>query len=343
MKRERIISSGAIDHEEELNFLSLRPKELDDYIGQKSLVDKMRLSITAARQRDEPHEHILFYGPPGLGKTTLAHILAKEMGANIISTSGPTLTRAGDLMGILTNLTRGDVLFIDEIHRLNPVVEEFIYPALEDFRVEFLIDKGAFSRVINMPLKQFTLVGATTRVGLLSAPLRDRFGIYHHIDFYEVEELQQVVKRSARLLGLRIDDAGALVIGRRSRGTPRIANRLLRRVRDYSQVKGDGTVDGELAEKALTMEGVDDIGLDSLDRSYLKVIIEYYNGGPVGLETIATTLNEESDTLVDMVEPFMLKIGLVQRTRQGRVATDTAYRHLGITKGDTSNPQESLF
>jgi Holliday junction DNA helicase RuvB len=343
MKRERIISPEAAGPEEEKTFLSLRPEILDDYIGQKNLVDKMRLSIAAARQRDEPHEHMLFYGPPGLGKTTLAHILAKEMGANIVSTSGPTLTRSGDLMGILTNLKHGDVLFIDEIHRLNPVVEEFIYPALEDFRVEFLIDKGAFSRVINMPLKQFTMVGATTRAGMLSAPLRDRFGIYHHIDFYEVVDLQKVAIRSAGLLKVKIDEEGALVIGQRSRGTPRIANRLLRRVRDYCQIKGDGTIDAEVARKALNMEGIDNIGLDKLDRDYLKIIIDFYGGGPVGLEAIATTLNEESDILVDMVEPFLLKIGLIQRTRQGRIATDAAYKHLGIDKGGKSNPQESLF
>jgi Holliday junction DNA helicase RuvB len=343
MKRERIIAPEAASRDEERNFLSLRPQVLDDYIGQKNLVAKMRLSIAAARQRGEPHEHMLFHGPPGLGKTTLAHILAREMEAGVISTSGPTLTRAGDLMGILTNLKRGDVLFIDEIHRLNPVVEEFIYPALEDFRVEFLIDKGAFSRVVNMPLKQFTLVGATTRVGLLSAPLRDRFGIYHHIDFYEVADLQQIVIRSARLMEVEIDEKGALIIGRRSRGTPRIANRLLRRVRDYCQIKGDGTITGEVAEKALAMEEIDQIGLDKLDRSYIKVIIDYYRGGPVGLETIATTLNEESDTLVDVVEPFLLKIGLIQRTRQGRVATEAAYKHLGIEQGGRSDSQQSLF
>jgi len=343
MKRDRIISPEQINPEEEKTFLSLRPTVLDDYIGQKRLVDKLRLSIAAARQRGEPHEHILFYGPPGLGKTTLAHILSKEMEANIISTSGPSLTRSGDLMGILTNLKHGDILFIDEIHRLNPIVEEFIYPALEDFRVEFLIDKGAFSRAINMPLKQFTLIGATTRAGLLSAPLRDRFGIYHHIDFYNVEDLKLVALRSAGLLGVEIDEAGAEEIGRRSRGTPRIANRLLRRVRDYCQIKGDGVIDAEIARKALDMEGIDTLGLDKVDRSYLKVIINYYNGGPVGLETIATTLNEESDTLVDMVEPFLLKIGFVQRTRQGRMAADSAYKHLGMKKGGQSHQQESLF
>ncbi|MCK5125402.1 MAG: Holliday junction branch migration DNA helicase RuvB [candidate division Zixibacteria bacterium] len=343
MKRERIVSPESATPEEEKTFLSLRPTALDECIGQKNLLDKMRLSIEAAQRRQEPHEHMLFYGPPGLGKTTLANILAKEMGANIVSTSGPTLTRSGDLMGILTNLKHGDVLFIDEIHRLNPVVEEFIYPALEDFRVEFLIDKGAFSRVINMPLKQFTMVGATTRAGMLSAPLRDRFGIYHHIDFYEDGDLAEIATRSANLLKVDIDNAGAAVIGQRSRGTPRIANRLLRRVRDYCQVKGDGFINADIAKKALQLEGIDKIGLDKLDRSFIKIIIDYYKGGPVGIETIATTLNEESDTLVDMVEPYLLKIGLIQRTRQGRIATAKAYDHLGIKRGETSGPQESLF
>lgn len=343
MKRERILSPEAVNREEERNLRSLRPTMLDEYVGQKDLVAKLRLSIEAASRRGEPHEHVLFYGPPGLGKTTLAHIIAREMGADIVTTSGPTLTRSGDLMGVLTNLKRGDVLFIDEIHRLNPVVEEFIYPAMEDFKVEFLVDKGAFARAINMPLKQFTLIGATTRAGLLTAPMRDRFGIYHHIDFYEVEDLRRIAKRSAGLFKVGIDDEAALIIGQRSRGTPRIANRLLRRVRDYSEVKADGAITADLARKGLEMEGIDRIGLDKLDRSYLKVIIDYYNGGPVGLETIATTLNEESDTLVDMVEPYLLKIGYVQRTRQGRIATESSYEHLGIKKGGTSGPQESLF
>lgn len=343
MKRERIIGAEAVSPEEEQTFQSLRPTVLDEYIGQKDLVGKLRLSIEAARQRSEPHEHVLFYGPPGLGKTTLANIIAKEMGAHLVATSGPTLTRSGDLMGILTNLQRGDVLFIDEIHRLNPMVEEFIYPAMEDFRVEFIIDKGAFSRVINMPLKQFTLVGATTRAGLLTSPLRDRFGIFHHIDFYEPDELQQIVLRSAKLLEVGIDEPAALAIGKRSRGTPRVANRLLRRVRDYTQVKGDGTISAALAESALDMEGIDKAGLDKLDRSYLKIIIDYYQGGPVGIETIATTLNEESDTLVDVIEPYLLKIGFVQRTRQGRIVTENAYRHLGLKKGQPRDPQASLF
>lgn len=343
MKRERVISPDVVSVEEERNFLSLRPAILDEYIGQSELVAKLRLSMQAARQRQEPHEHVLFYGPPGLGKTTLANILSKEMQVNIVCTSGPTLTRSGDLMGILTNLQRGDILFIDEIHRLNPVVEEFIYPAMEDFRVEFLVDKGAFSRAISVPLKQFTLVGATTRVGLLSAPLRDRFGILHHIDFYEADDLRRIVERSARLLNVGIDEPAALAVAKRSRGTPRVANRLLRRVRDYCQVNGHGSIDVNLAQEALTVEGIDRIGLDKLDRDYLKVIIDYYHGGPVGLEAIAMTLNEESDTLADVIEPYLLKIGYVQRTRQGRAATESAYEHLGVKKGKPSDPQANLF
>jgi Holliday junction DNA helicase RuvB len=342
MNRERIITGQAGTTEEEKAFLSLRPESFAEYVGQKKLVEKLRLSVQACRQRGEPHEHVLFYGPPGLGKTTLAHIIAHELNADIICTSGPSLTRSGDLMGILTNLKQGDVLFIDEIHRLNPVVEEFIYPAMEDFRVEFVLDKGAFSRVMNMPLKRFTMVGATTRAGLLSAPLRDRFGIYHHIDFYDTDDLKKIVQRSAKLLGVTIDSEGAAVIARRSRGTPRIANRLLRRVRDFTEVKADGVITADLAQKALSLEGIDEVGLDKLDRRYLSVIVDYYKGGPVGLEALASTLNEESDTLVDMVEPFLLKIGFVQRTRQGRVISDVAMKHLGRSTGK-DNSQQSLF
>jgi Holliday junction DNA helicase RuvB len=298
--------------------------------------------LEAAKGRNEAVEHILLYGPPGLGKTTLAHIIANEMGSRIISTSGPALQRAGDLMGILTNLNEGDVLFIDEIHRLSSVIEEFVYPAMEDFKVDFVVDKGAFAKVINVPLKRFTLVGATTRAGMLSAPFRDRFGLYYHIDFYPPEELEEVVLRSAKLLEIEVDRGAARVVSGRARGTPRIANRLLRRVRDYAAVKGKGSVDEEIAIKALDAEGVDSAGLDNLDRKLLQIIIDYYKGGPVGIEALAATLNEEVDTLVDMVEPYLLKIGFVQRTKRGRVASAEAARHLGLrSPGDRS--QQSLF
>jgi Holliday junction DNA helicase RuvB len=264
------------------------------------------------------------------------------MDARIIATSGPSLQRTGDLMGILTNLAEGDVLFIDEIHRLSPIIEEFIYPAMEDFKVDFVVDKGAFAKVINIPLKRFTLVGATTRAGMLSAPLRDRFGLYYHLDFYPVDELKEIVTRSASLLDIEIDAAAAEVVSSRSRGTPRIANRLLRRVRDYAAVKGNGQIDSEIAAKALEAEGIDTVGLDPLDRKLLQVIIEYYKGGPVGIEALAATLSEEADTLVDMVEPYLLKIGYVQRTKRGRMASADAARHLGLTL-DADRSQGNLF
>ena len=341
MSRERIVSGEIISPEEESFILSLRPKKLDEYIGQKKLKEKLRVSVEAARQRGEACEHTLFYGPPGLGKTTLAHIIANEMGSSLVSTSGPSLSRTGDLMGILTNLKDGDVLFIDEIHRLSPAIEEFIYPAMEDFKVDFVVDKGAFAKVINIPLKRFTLIGATTRAGLLSPPLRDRFGLYYHIDFYPPEELKEIVSRSAKLLDVAIDDESALEIARRSRGTPRVANRLLRRVRDFVQVKGNGNIIIELARKALDAEGIDSLGLDNLDRKFLKVIIEYYKGGPVGIEALGATLSEEIDTLVDVVEPYLLKIGFLQRTKRGRMVSNEAVRHLGL-KIDKSD-QQTLF
>ncbi|MFQ5606975.1 MAG: Holliday junction branch migration DNA helicase RuvB [Candidatus Zixiibacteriota bacterium] len=347
MGRERVVTGQSISADEDLVNYSLRPGCLAEYIGQKVLREKLQVALTAARKRGEPCEHVLLYGPPGLGKTTLAHIIASEMDAKLVATSGPALTRTGDMMGILTNLNQGDVLFIDEIHRLNPAIEEFIYPAIENFKVDFVVDKGAFAKVINVPLKQFTLVGATTRAGLLSAPLRDRFGLFYHLDFYPPEELAQIALRSAKLLETEIDRDSARTISERSRGTPRIANRLLRRVRDYASVKSDGTVTPELATLALEQEGIDSTGLDPLDRRLLEVILEYYKGGPVGIEALAATLSEEIDTLVDMVEPYLLKIGFLQRSPRGRLATERACRHLGrslpAAVGAANDAQESLF
>ncbi len=342
MSRERIVSGSQVESDENSLHLTLRPKRLSDYIGQRQLREKLEVTLNAARGRGEAVEHILFYGPPGLGKTTLAHIIAGESSSRIVATAGPALQRTGDLMGILTNLNERDILFIDEIHRLSPVIEEFIYPAMEDFKVDFVVDKGAFAKVINVPLKHFTLIGATTRAGLLSAPLRDRFGLYYHIDFYPPEELQEIVHRSAKLLETQIEPGAAQTIALRSRGTPRIANRLLRRVRDYADVKADGAITAEVASSALDAEGVDSLGLDSLDRKLLQVIIEYYHGGPVGIEALGATLNEEIDTLVDMVEPYLLKIGFVQRTKRGRVASPEAARHVGLSL-PSGAAQERLF
>ncbi|MEW5796639.1 MAG: Holliday junction branch migration DNA helicase RuvB [Candidatus Zixiibacteriota bacterium] len=341
MGLERIVGGDQLNPDEDLTQYSLRPKTLKEFIGQKELCDKLNVLLEAAQGRNEPVEHMLLYGPPGLGKTTLAHIITHEMNTKIIATSGPALQRAGDLMGILTNLNHGDILFIDEIHRLSAVIEEFIYPAMEDFKVDFVVDKGAFAKVINVPLKRFTLIGATTRAGMLSAPLRDRFGLYYHLDFYPAEDLAEVVLRSAKLLDIAIDSEASKVVAARSRGTPRIANRLLRRVRDYAAVKGDGRVTPEIATTALDVEGIDSAGLDALDRKLLETIIQYYHGGPVGIEALGATLNEEVDTLVDMVEPFLLKIGFVQRTRRGRVVSNEAAKHLGMLL--SNNRQQDLF
>lgn len=337
-KRERLIEQQELDEDRILN-ISLRPTSMKDFIGQKSLMDNLKVSIEAAKKRDEPMEHILFSGPPGLGKTTLAHIIAHEMGTKITATSGPAIERAGDLIGILTNLEHGDVLFIDEIHRLSKVVEEFMYPAMENFQIDFVIDKGPYAKTIKFNLKRFTLIGATTRSGLLTAPLRGRFGIFHHIEFYEPEDLVEIIERSAKLLSVGIDNESAVAIAQRSRGTPRIANRLLRRVRDYAQVKADGNITAQIVEKALKAEGIDKAGLDAISRKVLKTIIEYYNGGPVGIEALAASLNEEADTIVDVVEPFLLKIGFLKRTPRGRTASHLAYEHLGMGK----DKQKELF
>lgn len=330
--------------EEEGGIWNLRPRTLDEYVGQSSVVDNLHIAITAAKNRHEPLEHVLLHGAPGLGKTTLAHIIAAEMGANIITTSGPALEKPKDVMGILSNLETGDVLFIDEIHRLSRVIEEFLYSAMEDFVVDFVLDKGAYAKTLKIPLKRYTLVGATTRAGMLSAPMRDRFGLFAHMDYYSVDELTNVVQRSARLLGVRAEPDGAREIARRARGTPRIANRLLRRVRDYAEVEADGVITRELADIALRREMVDEMGLDKLDRGFLRTIIEFYDGGPVGIEALSATLNEENDTLVDMVEPYLLKIGYLNRTPSGRKATRAAYEHLGIPylAPGTGGPQLTL-
>ena len=327
-------SSPVTRHETEEDtgddLFSLRPSDFNDYVGQDRTVETLRIAIAAAKQRSEPLEHVLFHGPPGLGKTTLAHIIAAEMGTSLTITSGPAMEKGGDLIGMLTHLKRGDILFVDEIHRLPRTTEEFLYPAMEDFAVDFVFDKGIHARCHRYRLNQFVLVGATTRVGLLSAPLRDRFGIFRKFDFYSQKDLARIVSRSAALMGLTIDGTCTLELARRSRGTPRIVNRLLKRVRDYVQVRHGGVITVSAIDDALALEGVDEKGLTGLDRSYLETIIQYYGGGPVGIEAIGATLQEETDTLVDVVEPFLLAEGLLQRTSSGRKATEAAYRHLGV-------------
>lgn len=313
----------------EAEILTLRPERLSEYIGQAEVVETLKIAIEAAKIRNEPLDHVLLHGPPGLGKTTLAHIIAKEMGGNLTVTSGPALEKGAELIGILTHIAQGDVLFVDEIHRMPKQVEEFLYPAMEDFAVDFVFDKGAHARSHRIRLEQFCLVGATTRVGLLSSPLRDRFGIFRSLDFYSEEELVHITLRSSSILGITIDKAGAKELSRRSRGTPRIVNRLLKRVRDYAQVRADGVITVEIVNAALLLEGVDEKGLTDLDRRYLRTVIDYYNGGPVGIEAIAATLQEETDTLVDVVEPYLLKTGMILRTSSGRRAAQSAYIHLG--------------
>jgi Holliday junction DNA helicase RuvB len=324
-----LLSKSKLPMDQDPAIISLRPERLKDYIGQSEVVETLKIAIDAAAQREEPIDHVLMHGPPGLGKTTLAHIIANEIGSRLTVTSGPALEKGGDLIGMLTHLEEGDVLFVDEIHRTPKSVEELLYPAMEDFAVDFVFDKGIHARSHRYRLKRFVLVGATTRVGLLSAALRDRFGIFRNLDFYSDEDLVKIATRSASLLNVTIDNSGTEELSKRSRGTPRIVNRLLRRVRDYAQVKADGNISKQIVEAALSLEGVDAIGLTNLDRQYLRTVIDYYNGGPVGIEAIAATLQEETDTLVDVVEPYLLKIGYILRTSSGRKVSEAAFKHLG--------------
>lgn len=321
---------------------SLRPKQLTDYVGQEKAKENLSIYIKAAKQRGESLDHVLFYGPPGLGKTTLAGIVANEMGVNIRVTSGPAIEKQGDLVAILSNLEQGDVLFIDEIHRLNRTVEEILYPAMEDGKIDIIIGKGPSARSYQLSLPKFTLIGATTRAGQLSAPLRDRFGVILRLEMYTPEELSQIVKRSSKILNIPVDDEGAYQIASRSRGTPRIANRLLKRSRDFAEVKYDGVITAEAAASALNSMEIDELGLDSIDRRLLTTMVKNYNGGPVGLETISAAIGEESVTIEDVYEPYLMQIGFLARTPRGRIVTPAGYKHLGIEKNNTDNSQQSF-
>jgi Holliday junction DNA helicase RuvB len=340
MMEERIVAARAQD--EDAAELSLRPRRLDEYIGQTKVKENLRILLAAAQQRNEALDHILLYGPPGLGKTSLAYVIAAEMSVNIRTTSGPAFERAGDLAAILTNEQARDILFIDEIHRLNRVIEEMLYPAMEDFQVDFVIGKGPSARTLRMNLQRFTIIGATTRLGLISSPLRERFGVHYNLEFYDLEALLQIVTRSAGILKIAIDPDAALEIAQRSRGTPRVANRLLKRVRDYAQVRADGRVTLPVARAALALLEVDERGLDATDYKLLRTIIEKFGGGPVGLDTIAAATSEESDTVEDVYEPYLLQLGFLKRTPRGRVATPLAFAHLGIPQPDLPG-QPRLF
>ena len=341
MSMDRVISPVAGEDEAIQN--TLRPRSLEEFIGQEREKAKLDIAIRAAKGRGEQLDHLLLHGPPGLGKTTLSHIVSHEMGGKLVTTSGPALEKTADLMGMLTNLAEGDVFFIDEIHRTPRVIEEYLYPAMEDFKVDFVLDKGPFAKAIPIPVKRFTLVGATTRAGLLSSPLRDRFGLYFHLDFYAVEDLSRIVTRSAALLGVELGAHSATEIARRSRGTPRIANRLLRRVRDFAQVSNVAMVDVDVVHVSLKLEGVDDMGLDDLDRRYLEMVITRYDGGPVGVSALASTMQQEVDTLEDVVEPYLLHEGFIARTPGGRRATPKAYEHMGLRKTSSRGAQPKLL
>jgi Holliday junction DNA helicase RuvB len=327
---DRMVGAAVTSPLEDVMERALRPKDLEEYVGQAKAREQLEIFIGAARKRGEALDHVLLFGPPGLGKTTLSHIIATELGVNLRQTSGPVLEKPKDLAAILTNLERNDVLFIDEIHRLSPVVEEILYPALEDYQIDIMIGEGPAARSIKLDLQPFTLVGATTRAGMLTNPLRDRFGIVARLEFYSAQELQRIVTRSAGLLGAPIDPEGAMEVARRSRGTPRIANRLLRRVRDYAEVKGTGRITREMADKALAMLDVDPVGFDVMDRKLLEAIIHRFDGGPVGLDNVAAAIGEERDTIEDVIEPYLIQQGYLQRTPRGRIATATAFRHLGL-------------
>ncbi len=342
IESDRLISASSSTDEERQD-RAIRPKRLADYVGQKEIRLQMDIFIKAAIARDEALDHVLIFGPPGLGKTTLSNIIATEMGVNIRQTSGPVLDKAGDVAALLTNLEAHDVLFIDEIHRLSPVVEEVLYPAMEDYQIDIMIGEGPAARSIKLDLPPFTLVGATTRAGLLTSPLRDRFGIVQRLEFYSVEELATIVKRSAKVLGISVEDTGANEIARRSRGTPRIANRLLRRVRDYAEVKGNGVVSSEIAHQALAMLKIDNNGFDSLDRKLLLLMIENFDGGPVGLDTLAAAISEERGTIEDVLEPYLLQQGFIMRTPRGRVVTQKAYLHFGLKTPDKDPVTDDIF
>src|SRR5580765_4118205 len=342
MMNDRLVTAARVDEDAQYE-AGLRPRRLDEYIGQDRIRENLQVAIAAARQRGEPLDHVLLHGPPGLGKTTLAYIIGNEMGASVRATSGPAIEKPGDLVGIVTNLAPGDVLFIDEIHRMSPVVEEILYPALEDYEVDIVIGQGPSARTVKMRLERFTLIGATTRTGLLTSPLRSRFGITHRLEFYAPADLAEIVRRSAKILGVPIDDAAAVEISQRSRGTPRIANRVLKRVRDYAQVRASGHITLEVARAGLKMLEVDEHGFDEVDRRLLRTIIDKFGGGPVGLNTIAAAISEEKDAIEDIYEPFLIQIGFLDRTPRGRVATPLAYGYFGLVAPDERRRESRLW